>query len=445
MDNDVTHARTEENPRYARGPTPDHLPAPSPADSRPAAPPPAASRPASGASSFDPVRALAEPAALPNPHPVFDELRSRDPVAWHDGLGTWLLTRHADCVAVLRDGARFGADPRRAGVAMPPQAVSVQTLDPPGHTAARRPLVDALRELDRAETAPMVAERARALLDGLSGRSSFDVVTDFCEPLTVSTICRYLRVPEPDPAWLAPVAETVAAGMDGGVFPERLEPAMAARADLSALTDGWLADPPPDGIVRAVADAVKAGELDRVVAANTLRVLLHAGYTSASKLLSLAVITLLERPGALEAFAADPSPRAVDELARFCSPVQALGRVCVAPAELGGRKIEPGQDVTLFLGAANRDPARFDAPHDLRPDRHPNPHLGFGRGSHSCLGAPFAAVQTRTVLAVLAERSASLRALGAPDYRVALTLRSPARMRVALGRAGSDVPSPIEE
>ncbi|RMI43630.1 cytochrome P450 [Actinomadura harenae] len=334
---------------------------------------------------------------------------------------------------MLRDGAHFGADPRRAGVDMPPQAVSVQTLDPPGHTAARRPLVDALRELDRAEVAPMVAGRARALLDELGGRDSFDVVTEFCEPLAVSTICRYLRVPEPDPVWFAQVAETVAAGMDAGVFPDRREPAMAARAELSALTGAWLADPPPDGIVRAVADAVRTGALDGAVAANTLRVLLHAGYTSASKLLALATVTLLERPGALAAFAADPSPHAVDELVRFCSPVQALGRVCVAPTELGGRRIEPGQDVTLFLGAANRDPERFDDPHDLRFDRRPNPHLGFGRGAHSCLGAPFAAVQTRVALTVLAERSASPRALGAPEYRVALTLRSPARMRVALG------------
>ncbi|MEV5571711.1 cytochrome P450 [Spirillospora sp. NPDC052269] len=431
MDNDVTHARTEENPRYGRGPTPDRRPA----NPDPAAPPPTSvfSRSEPAPPPFDPVRALAEPAALRDPHAVLDELRSHDPVAWHEGLGTWLLTRHADCVAVLRDGERFGSDPRRAGVAMPPQAVSVQTLDPPGHTAARRPLVDALRELDRAEVAPMVAERARALLGDLAGRPSFDVVADFCEPLAVSTICRYLRVPEPDPAWFAPLAETVAAGMDAGVFPERLEPAMAARAELSALTDGWLADPPPDGIVRVIADTVEAGGLDRAVAANTLRALLHAGYTSASKLLALAVVTLLERPGALAAFAADPSPHAVDELVRFCSPVQALGRVCVAPAELGGRRIEPGQDVTLFLGAANRDPARFDDPHDLRFDRRPNPHLGFGRGAHSCLGAPFAAVQTRVVLSVLAERSAPPRVLDAPEYRVALTLRSPARMRVALG------------
>ncbi|MEV4258555.1 cytochrome P450 [Spirillospora sp. NPDC049652] len=436
MDPDVMHARTEENPRSGRGPTsaPADPGSPTPPPPTPPAPQPQPQQsPASPSQGFDPVRALAEPAALADPHRVFDELRSHDPVAWHEGLGTWLLTRHADCAQVLRDTARFGSDPRRAGVAMPPQAVSIQTLDPPGHTAARRPLVDALRELDRTEVAPMVAERTRAFLDRLAGRSSFDIVTEFCEPLAVSTICRYLRVPEPDPAWFAPAAETVAAGMDAGVFPDRLEPAMAAKAELSALTDGWLADPPPDGIVRVIADTVKAGELDRAVAANTLRVLLHAGYTSASKLLSLAVAALLERPGALAAFAADPSPRAVDELVRHCSPVQALGRVCVAPAELGGRRIEPGQDVTLFLGAANRDPARFDDPHRLRLDRHPNPHLGFGRGAHSCLGAPFAAVQARVVLTVLAEHSASLRALGAPEYRVALTLRSPARLQVALG------------
>ncbi|WP_067473018.1 cytochrome P450 [Actinomadura hibisca] len=382
---------------------------------------------------IDSIARLAAPAAPPDPHPEYDRLRAADPVSWSPSLESWVLTRHADCVAVLRDGARFGADWRRAGVDMPPQAISVQTLDPPEHTAIRRPLIEALQVRDRGEVEPMVAARAREFLARLSARPDFDLVTEFAEPLALATIAAYLGVPEPDPDWFLPVAETIAAGMDAGVWPERHEPAMAARAELSALTDGWLADPPDGGIVRSLADAVAAGGVDRSVVANTLRVLLHAGYTSASKLLALSVIALLEAPGGLAAFAAAPPARAVEELVRFTSPVQAMARVCVADAEIGGRRVRAGQDVTLLLGAANRDPLRFPDPHSVRLDRHPNPHLGFGRGAHSCLGSPFAAVQARVVLTVLAESSAPLRALGAPTYRRTLTLRSPAHLRVAAG------------
>ncbi|MFC9974427.1 cytochrome P450 [Spirillospora sp. NPDC127200] len=382
---------------------------------------------------IDSIARLAAPEAPPDPHPEYDRLRAGDPVSWSPRLESWVLTRHADCVAVLKDGARFGADWRRAGADMPPQAISVQTLDPPEHTAVRRPLIEALRVRDRGEVEPMVADRTRRLLARPAARDGFDLVTEFAEPLALATIAAYLGVPEPDPDWFLPVAEAIAAGMDAGVWPERHAPAMAARAELSALTDGWLADPPDGGIVRSLADAVAAGEVERSVVANTLRVLLHAGYTSASKLLALAVIALMEAPGGLAAFAAAPPARAVEELVRFTSPVQAMARVCVADAEIGGRRVRAGQDVTLLLGAANRDPLRFPDPHSLLLDRHPNPHLGFGRGAHSCLGSAFAAVQARVVLTVLAEGSAPLRALSAPTYRRTLTLRSPARFEVAAG------------
>jgi cytochrome P450 len=88
--------------------------------------------------------------------------------------------------------------------------------------------------------------------------------------------------------------------------------------------------------------------------------------------------------------------------------------------------------VTLLLGAANRDPERFADPDALRLDRHPNPHLGFGRGPKSCLGQPFTAILMRVALGVLADRCPSARGLGPPAYHVNLTLRSLERFDVAL-------------
>jgi cytochrome P450 len=88
--------------------------------------------------------------------------------------------------------------------------------------------------------------------------------------------------------------------------------------------------------------------------------------------------------------------------------------------------------VTLLLGAANRDPERFPEPDALRLDRTANPHVGFGRGIHFCLGSTLAAAQARTVFGALARHFPTARVIGAPRYRPNLTLRGLERLHVVL-------------
>lgn len=372
----------------------------------------------------DPILDLVQPDNLRNPYPAYALLREKQPVFWYEPLSSWILTRHADCVDVLRDSGRFAADWRRVGEEVPPQAVSIQTLDPPEHTAIRRLLVDAFRAQHVSKAERTVVEHTRRRLAELRNRSSFDIVTDFAEPLALSTITSYLGVPTPEAEWFVPAMNAVADGMDAGLWPERGERAMAARLQLSELAETWLADAPPDGLVGAVVASAKFQDVPHAFIANTLRVLLHAGYTSASKLLGLAVAALLHEHGSgLRALPAANQAAAMEELVRYTSPVQAMARVCVVNTTLGGNRIQAGQAVTLILGAANRDPTRFDKPDNLQLDRHPNPHLGFGRGAHSCLGSPFAVMQARVVLSVLADQHPALHLAGPPAYRHNLTLR----------------------
>lgn len=381
----------------------------------------------------DPITAFAESWNVANPYPWYAALRTERPVFWHEPLGCWVVTRFSDCVTVLRDSARFAADWRRTGATVPPQLVSVQTLDPPEHTVIRRALIDAMSPRRGFAPESIFREETNKLLDQLIPRGTFDVVADFTDPLTLATITRYLAVPQPETTWFRTMATAISDGMDAGVWPERREPAMRARAELSALTAGWLGSPPPGGVVALMAEAGARGDVAPEVIANSLRVLVHAGYASAGKLLGLALAALLDRPGGLAEFRAANPKLAVEELVRFTSPVQAMGRVCVADTRLGGAVLRAGQPVTLFLGAANRDPARFPDPDLLRLDRQPNPHLGFGRGAHSCLGAPIATLQSKIALSVLSERVQQLRAVSAPNYRRNLTLRGLDSFEVAIG------------
>ncbi|GAB3159954.1 cytochrome P450 [Micromonospora sonneratiae] len=380
----------------------------------------------------DPIRSLVRPDILPDPYPTYTRLRDRQPIFFYEPLQSWMLTRYADCVAVLRDSERFAADWRRAGEEMPPQAISVQTLDPPEHTAIRRLVMEALRVVDHDAITRKVADRVSQLLASAANRPSVDFIAEVAEPLTAGTIADFLGVPQPELSWFVAVSKTVADGMDAGLWPELGPPAMSARAELAAFTDSWLVDPPASGVVAHIAVHIDRSGVERTVVANTLRVLLHAGFESASRLCGLAAAVLLGEPHRLDLFRRADPHLAVDELVRFTSPVQATARVCVTDTELDGVRISAGQAVTLLLGAANRDPDRFPQPDSWWPERRVNPHLGFGRGAHSCLGSPFAALQARALFSALAAEHPAARLVADPVFRPNLTLRGLDRLDIAL-------------
>jgi cytochrome P450 len=95
---------------------------------------------------------------------------------------------------------------------------------------------------------------------------------------------------------------------------------------------------------------------------------------------------------------------AVEELARFVSPIGAVARVALEDLTIGGVRVEEGEIVSASLFAANRDPEVFSKPEDIDLDRDPNPHLAFGNGIHFCLGASLARLETRVALASFAAR-----------------------------------------
>lgn len=381
---------------------------------------------------FDPIQALAAPEAQHDPLLVYGPLLAQRPVFWYEPLRSWVLTRHADCSAVLRDSDRFSTDWTRVGETVPPAARSIQSLDPPEQTPVRRLFVEAVRASHNDDVRDEVIRQTTERLEKLSQQDSFDFVRDFAEPLALATIARLLGVPAPDPAWFVPLANAISDGMDGHLYPERLAPATAARTELAELAGRWLANPSGDGIVGFVARRANDYEVDPALVATTTRVALHAGYTSASKLLSLSAVALLGTPGKLGEFQTADTNTAVEELTRFTSLVQGVARACVKDTDVADVTLRQGDVVTLLLGAANRDPSRFDSPAELRLTRSPNPHLGFGRGTHACIGSLFAVMQTGIVFSILADHYPRARSVSAPTYPGNVTQRTVGHFEVSL-------------
>lgn len=381
----------------------------------------------------DPILTIAEPETLADPYPYYARLREQRPVFFYDRLGSWMFSRYAECAAVLKDPAHFAADWRRVGERVPPRAVNMLTLDPPEHTSVRRLFLETLREQDGQAVRRMLQTQTVQLLEVLSARESFDLVTELAEPLALSTTAAYLGVEPPDAAWSSRIGRAIGAGMDAGLWPDRGPAVAAAHEELADLVDGWLADPPDAGIVGSLTGRIADCEVAPDVLANTVRGLLFSGFSSGSKLLGLAMVAALHGKfvGLADIRAADPV-RATDELVRFAGPIQAVARACVADTDVGGTLVRAGQAVTLLLGAANRDPERFPDPETVQLDRHPNPHLGFGRGVKSCLGSPFTAVFAQVVFGTLAERFPDAHAVGVPSFHPNLTLRSLDRFEIAL-------------
>ena len=386
----------------------------------------------SDAVTADPLSTLADLSKPVDPYPVYERLRETNPVYWSELIDSWVLTRYDDCVAVLRDSARFASDWRRIGEEMPEPMLSIQSLDPPEHTRIRHFMVDAVRALDHQTLQRRIADNVRGRLDGLRGRDSFDYVAEFASPLALDTVTAVLGVPPLDPDWFLPVSQTIVDGMDAGIWPGTAAPAVAARAELADYVAGWLTNPPTEGLVGYVAANSAGSGIPRPVLLNTLRTVLHAGFESAGRMLGNGLAALLAERGTLTRLAQSDVSRAVEEIARFDAPVQADARACVVETRIGDTVIAPGDPVTMLLGAANRDPARFHDPDALDFRRHPNPHLSFGRGAHSCLGQPLAVLQAQVVFGALATECPGIRAVSPPVFRHNLTLRGMRRFQVSI-------------
>ena len=364
-----------------------------------------------------------------DPYPRYDRLRELSPLVRADD-GALVVTRYADCTAVVRD-ARLGHLPKDmlgliglADWAEHPSLYtlfsSMLTLDPPEHTRLRR-LVSGTFTARRVQALrPAIERMVGDLLDETAGETDF--ITAFAFPLPVNVIGELLGVPAADRARFQTLIR------DWSQVLEVITPEVLTQADPAAATVrqylGDLAEErrraPQDDLISALVAAEEEGDRlthDELVTMAAL--LFSAGFETTTNLLGNGLVALLRHP---EQTIGDPAV-AVEELLRYDSPVQITSRVAYGDVELGGVTVAAGERVVAYLGAGNRDPERFADPHRLDLHRRDNAPLSFGGGIHYCLGAPLARLEAQVAFPAVLARFPRLALAGEPQRRDSLSLR----------------------
>ncbi len=170
----------------------------------------------------------------------------------------------------------------------------------------------------------------------------------------------------------------------------------------------------------------------------TLILIFAAGFETTTNLIGNGLVTLLQHPGELARLRADPSldAAAVEEILRYQSPVQMDARRAARATTVGGHEVAAGEWILTMLGAANRDPDRFDDPEVFRIVERSTPVLSFASGVHHCLGASLARLEGRVVFRRLLDRFPTIEPaepIDPPRWRSTFVLRGldGLRLRVA--------------
>ncbi len=375
-----------------------------------------------------------------NPYPAYHRLRARDPVHWSWLASSWVLTRYADVVSVLRD-PHFSADrtksvnfqewvARQDPPPKPPSGRSMLFVDPPDHTRLRTLVNKAFTPRAVEAMRPRIEEIVDGLLDAVQDAGQMDVIRDLGYPLPVIVIAELLGIPPKDRAQFKEWSDALAATIEFYIPPEAQRRAEQARGELVDYLGGVFRERrthPRQDLVSALVAAEEQGDRlseDELFA--TCALLLIAGNETSTNLIGNGVLALLRHPDQLSRLHEGPAliESAVEELLRHDSPVQVTSRVATEDKEISGKKIRKGQGVIVLLGAANRDPQQFADPDRLDIDRAEKRHVAFGYGSHFCLGAPLARIEAQFAIRAVLRRMPNLRlATDTPRWRQTMVLR----------------------
>jgi hypothetical protein len=371
------------------------------------------------------------PAFLADPYPHYRALRAVDPVHFDADRQRWILTRHPDVGMVLRDTDAFTAEQE--------MAQSMLVKDPPDHTRLRALVSKAFTPRSVRELTPRIEQIIDDLLDAVRGETRIELISQFAYPLPITVIAEMLGVDHDRRDFFRDASQKIAVAIGPITDAAVAKRAASGRNALLSYFDELIERrrrEPRDDLISALIAVEDGGEtLSHRELLAMLLLLLIGGHETTVNLIANGILALLRSRDQFELWASTPGIEtlAVEELLRYDAPVQYSGRVARVDTEIAGKRIRAGDKVRAMIAAANRDPDVFERPDDVDLQRQVCPHLSFGVGVHTCLGAPLARLEGAIAISALVRRFPAMRlADELLIYRPASVLRGLEELHVQL-------------
>jgi cytochrome P450 len=387
-------------------------------------------------SNYDSVDFFTDPSLVPDPHPYFDYLRGQNPVLKLPNYNVVAVTGWEEANAVYKDPDSFSNCVALGGPFPPlpfevdcddlsslidahrdqfPMFEHMVTMDPPAHTRARSILSRLLTPSRLKENEEFMWRLTDRQLEEFLGNGECEFIAEYSKPFATLVIADLLGVPEEDHKQFRTVLGADSPGARVGA----LDHESVGVNPLEWLDDKFCAyiedrrSAPRDDVLTSLATAKYPDGCtpDIIEVSRSATFLFAAGQETTAKLLSAALQALGDRPEIQQRLRDDRSliPNFIEESLRMESPVKSDSRLARRSATIGGVDIPVGTIVMVLPGAANRDPRRFENPHEFQLDRkNVREHMAFARGVHSCPGAPLARVEGRVSIERILDRMSEI-------------------------------------
>jgi 4-nitrotryptophan synthase len=400
---------------------------------------------------------LCSPEIVSNPYPVYAALAKTEPLHWCDGLDAWALLKHADCVAALNHpdlrAERMEAVLRVKfpGHDLPRDSIYhrftkniMMYADPPLHDSLRKSTHAGFSRAAHEHYDRVIERVASDLVAGIpDGTREIDAVPELAAKLPVHAAVRAFGLPTEDLDYVLPLVETILTYWSGPqAQPVPLDRVLGDLTDLHTysleLVQGKRGKVLPDTVIArlAASEEIKTHATpEQTIHQLTLLIgALFAQTTPGST--SSGILAFATNPAQVERFLTDSAcvDNTANEVVRYNASNQFTWRIAARSLEIGGVRIDEGQMIAPFLGAANRDPDVFERPDvfDLGR-RNSAQHLSFGTGLHSCLGRQIASLELKWFFVALLRRFPKIRLAGEPVWNSNLEFRSLKSLPLHLG------------
>lgn len=384
-------------------------------------------------SNFDTVDYFTDPSLVPDPHPYFDHLRSKCPIVKEPHYGVLAITGYEEAATVLKDADTFSSCIAVAGPFPPlpftpegediseqiaahraqmPMFEHMVTMDPPEHTYARSLLNRLLTPSRLKANEDFMWRLADEVLDDFIADGRCEFLSAYAKPFSLLVIADLLGVPESDHEEFRTVLGAPRPGANVGSLDHSDLVGSNPLEWLDEKFIGYLEErreQPRDDVLTELATAkYPDGSTPPVIeVVRSATFLFAAGQETTTKLLSASLRVLGDQPEIQKALREDRSriPIFVEEALRMDAPVKSQFRLARKHTKVGDTDVPAGTTLMVCPGAVNRDPGRFDHPHQFDLDRkNVREHIAFGRGVHSCPGGPLARVEGRVSLERILDR-----------------------------------------